>query len=215
VIVAPATGSATVLTTNVTVVGPPASVSVTANPTSVNCGQQVLITAKIVDAIGQNVSEHTVAEAITNIGGVLGGTGAVANLAGPVVPISSTVTETFSGVATFYLITSQSNVGPYQVIVTSGGGGALGGALGGLFSTPPVSGSVSVTCTNPAPPAPPAASAPSQAVPPRVGQGITPPNTGDAGLVAADNDSNLILFAIIGAVAMGLAGVATVKFARR
>ena len=53
-------------------------------------------------------------------------------------------------------------------------------------------------------------------VPPATGTGtgsITPPNTGDAGL-AAGSTSNASLFVIAGAVAMVLAGLASIKFAR-
>ena len=79
-----------VLTVKVTVVGPPASIVVAASPTSVRCGEKSTITATVKDAIGQNVSEHTRVEAVTNSGGTLAGTGAVANQAGLVSPISST-----------------------------------------------------------------------------------------------------------------------------
>jgi hypothetical protein len=49
---------------------------------------------------------------------------------------------------------------------------------------------------------------------PRTGQGIVPPNTGDAGLAAASGNG-LSLFVIAGIVAFALAGVATLRFARR
>ena len=90
--------------------------------------------------------------------------------------------------------------------------------LGGVFSTQPVSAQVTVTCTIPAP----VAAAPAITAP-RTGQGtgtvagtgtgITPPNTGDAGL--ADSSSSWLLFAIGGVFALSLAGFATVKVARR
>ena len=108
-----------------TVIGPPHTLTVAAAPSTLRCGEKATVTATVKDSIGQNVSEHTRVEAVTNAGGVLGGTGAVAGLAGPVVPISSTVAETFNGVATFYLLTSEQHSGPYEVVVTTGGAGAV------------------------------------------------------------------------------------------
>jgi hypothetical protein len=223
-------GDDIVKSVEVTVVGPPASISVTAAAASVECGKTVAITATILDAAGQNVSDHSLAEAVTNAGGVLGGTGAVVNQAGPVVPVSSTVTETFAGKATFYLVTSQANVGTYTVIVTTGGGGSVGSFqsiegfrslesneddfdafieffvpdnLGGWWSTPPISGQVEVKCT-----AAPAVSAPA------TGTGtLAAPRTGDGGLVGAGSSSTL--YSLAGALAFALAGVATLRFARR
>jgi hypothetical protein len=196
-------GNDIIKTVNVTVVGPPASITVAASPTSVRCGEKATITATIKDAIGQNVSEHTRVEAVTNNGGTLAGTGAVANQAGLVSPLSSTVGETFSGVATFFLLTSEQHSGPYEVVVTSGGTGALGSALGGVFSTAPVSAQATVTCTIPV--AAPAAPAPTVRAPSTGGGGITPPNTGDAGLVEASNGTSWTLFAVAGALVLTLA----------
>jgi hypothetical protein len=211
-------GTDLVATATITVIGPPASITVSASPTAVRCGEKSTITATVKDSIGQNVSEHTFVEAITNAGGVLGGTGAVANFAAPVTPISSTVSETFSGVSTFFLLTSEQHSGPYEVVVTSGGTGGIGDilqtdiglGLGGTWSTPPISAQATVTCTIPAAVAAPTITAP------RTGTGasITPPNTGDAGL-ASGNGSSLALFIAAGAVSFALAGLATVKFARR
>ena len=208
-------GQDVVLRTTVTVIGPPASVTVAAAPSTLRCGEKATITATVKDAIGQNVSEHTRVEAVTNAGGVLGGTGAVAGLAGPVVPISSTVAETFSGVATFYLLTSEQHSGPYEVVVTTGGSGAVTSALGGVFSTPPVSAQATVSCTIPQVAAPVAPVAPT-VTSPRTGQGsISPPNTGDAGLVGSSDSSSWALFAAVGAAAFAVAGFATLKFSRR
>jgi hypothetical protein len=207
-------GQDIVLRTTVTVVGPPASVTVAAAPSTLRCGEKATITATIKDAIGQNVSEHTRVEAVTNAGGVLGGTGAVAGLAGPVVPISSTVAETFSGVATFYLLTSEQHSGPYEVVVTTGGSGAVTSALGGVFSTPPVSAQATVSCTIPTVAAPVAPVAPTVTAP-RTGQGtISPPNTGDAGLVGSSDSSSWALLAAVGAVTFAVAGFATLKVSR-
>jgi hypothetical protein len=211
----------------VEVIGPPASVVVSADPsTSVRCGERVAITATIKDAKGKPVSEHTLVEAVTNFGGVLGGTGAVAGQQGLVTPVSSTVAETFGGVAKFWLLTSETHSGPYEVLVTTGGGGAVAGTwfdesdeddedenqlLGGLFSTEVITQRVSVSCTIPAAVAP----APAATVrAPSTGGGIVPPNTGDAGLADASGTS-WTLFVIGGVAAFALAGVASVKFARR
>jgi hypothetical protein len=214
-----ASGADVVLTTKVTVVGPPFAMTISASPTTVRCGEKATITVSVKDAIGQNVSDHTRVEAVTNAGGVLGGTGAVANNAGPVVPVSSTVGETFQGQATFYLLTSEQHEGPYEVVVTTGGAGSLGSALGGVFSTPPVVIQTTVTCTGPAPvvAAPSAPAAAPTITAPRTGQGpsISPPNTGDAGLASASTGTNWTLFALVGVVSFAIAGLATVKFARR
>jgi hypothetical protein len=221
VIVSVPGGADIVGTVTVTVIGPPASITVAASPTSLTCGEKSTITATVKDSIGQNVSDHTRVELVTNLGGVLAGTGAVAGSAGPVVPVSSTVAETFGGVATAFLLTSDAHEGAYEVVATSGGTqstdpniiGSPPGftVLGGQFSTPPVSAQVTVNCSFPAV----AIAAPVVAPavqPPRVGQGITPPNTGDAGL--ADSSSSWTLLAI-GGIALGLVGLASLKFARR
>lgn len=202
-----------VKTATVTIVGPPAVVTVSAQPSSLRCGEKATLTATVVDSIGQTVSEHTRVEAVTNAGGVLGGTGAVAGLAGPVVPISSTVAETFGGKATFYLLTSQQHSGPYEVVVTTGGNGAVTSTLGGVFSTPPVSAQTTVNCTIPTVAAP-AAAIPAIAAP-ALGQGaITPPNTGDAGLARQPGDGRG-LFAALLAVTCGVTALAGLRSARR
>ena len=203
-------GQDIVLTSTVTVVGPPADLKVTASPATLRCGEKATITATVKDSIGQNVSDHTRVEAVTNAGGVLGGTGAVAGQAGPVVPVASTVAETFDGVATFYLLTSDQHVGPYEVVVTTGGAGAVTDALGGVFSTRPQVAQQTVTCTLPKPAPAPTISAP------RTGTGsITPPSTGDAGLLTSESSSSSwTLLAAIGVVA-SLVGVAGLKLVRR
>jgi hypothetical protein len=206
-------GQDIVETARVTVVGPPFSMTISASPSTVRCGEKATIQVSVKDAIGQNVSDHTRLEAVTNAGGVLGGTGAVQGLAGPVVPISSTVAETFDGQSTFYLLTSEQHSGPYEVVVTTGGAGSVTTGLGGVFSTRPVVIQTTVTCTLPvAAPAAPSAPAPTVTAP-RTGQGITPPNTGEAGL--ADTSASWTLFAVVGMAAFAVAGLATLKFARR
>jgi len=253
------------LTVTVTVVGPPASITVAASPTSVTCGEKSTITATVVDSIGQNVSDHTRVEFVTNLGGVIGGTGAVAGFAANVAPVSSSVADTFGGVATAFLITSDVTSGPYEVVATSGGttsgdfgsvinlnaagalsstnplglgtytynqlltpialaGGAYAGAyssipvtttyLGGQFSTPPVSAQVTVNCALPVVAAP-AIPAPVITAP-RTGTGITPPNTGDAGLLgSSSSSSSWTLVALGGVFALTFAGMAAAKAARR
>jgi hypothetical protein len=211
------TGVDVIIRGTVTVVGPPAFITATASPTSVRCdqGEKAQITAKVTDAIGQPVSPHTLVEAVTNFGGVLGGTGLLSgglggSILGQVAPLSSTIAETdANGNATFFLITSQTHTGNYDVLVTSGGGGAV--ATGGIFSTLPVSTQVTVTCIQPAPAAQPTAAVTA----PRTGTGVQPPSTGEAGLADTSNGSGMVLFLIGGAVALTLAGLATVRFARR
>jgi hypothetical protein len=203
-------GEDIVKTVAVAVVGPPASVSASASVASVTCGDTAQIVVTVKDAAGQNVSEHTRVEAVTNFGGVLGGTGAVAGQQGLVTPVSSTVAETFGGVATFTLITSDTHVGNYNIVVATGGGGTVAGSsLGGAFSTPVVTANVAVACAMPA--AAPAATVTA----PRTGSGIVPPNTGDAGLVSTSSGAGLSLFVIAGVAAFALASVATLKVARR
>jgi hypothetical protein len=208
-----------VLTATVAVVGPPASIKVAASPTSVQCGEKSTITATVTDSVGQNVSDHTRVELVSNFGATIGGTGATLGFpgTGPVNPISSSAAETFSGVATAFLLTSTEHVGPYEVVVASGGstGGVPSifqpGVVGqvGIFSTAPVSAQVTVICALPGIAAPLAAA---PIASPRLGEGIRPPNTGDAGL--ADSNGSSTLF-IVGGLMFALAGVATLKFARR
>jgi hypothetical protein len=210
-----------ILTATITVVGPPASIKVAASPTSVQCGEKSTITATVTDSVGQNVSDHTRVELVSNAGATIGGTGSTLGFPGVGIanPASSSVAETFSGVATAFLLTSTEHVGPYEVVVASGGsvGGVVSTAQPGVtyttgnFSTAPVSAQVTVTCALPVAAAPVGvATAPIAA--PRTGEGIRPPNTGDAGL--ADSNSSSTLF-IVGGLMFALAGVATLKFARR
>jgi len=114
-----------VLTATITVVGPPASITVAAAPTTLNCGEKATITVTVKDSAGQNVSDRTRVELVTNFGGVIGGTtatlGPVGITGGQVYPVSSSSAETFNGVATAYLITSTDHVGPYEVVAAAGG----------------------------------------------------------------------------------------------
>jgi hypothetical protein len=207
-----------VVKTTVTVVGPPAAngVTVTAAPSTLACGEKATITVDVKDAIGQPVSDHTWVEAVTNSGGVLAGTGAVAGQAGLVTPVSSTIAETFGGKVTFYLLTSTAHVGKYEVVVTTGGGGGVTGQLanggvttnllGGLFTTAPISVQVTVECTVPVVAAP-AAPTPNTSGP-TTGQGIRPPSTGDAGLASTSSNSW-----VFGAVATVVASLVVAGFA--
>ena len=87
------------------------------------CGQSKTISVTVRDSAGQPVSDRTRVEFVTNFGGVLGGTGAILDpfAVGYVPPLSSTTAETFNGVATAILITSTEHVGPYEVVVSTGG----------------------------------------------------------------------------------------------
>jgi hypothetical protein len=186
-------------TATVTVVGPPAFITMTAAPNKLICGEKATILVTVTDAINQKVSDHTLVELITNYGGVIGGTGSSLFFQN-VNPLSSSTAETFGGVATAYLLTSTAHVGAYEVVAASGGT-----LLGGVFSTPVVTSQVTVTCSTAAP----AVTAPS------TGTGsISPPNTGDAGL-AAGSSSTSTLYVIAGAVAFALAGLASFRYARR
>jgi len=205
------TGVDTIVTGTVTVVGPPvAPVVVTPALSNVICGESVPVTVTVKDAAGQPVSDHTRVEVVTNFGGVLGGTGAVAGQAGLVSPLSSTVAETFNGVATLSLVTSQTQTGTYTLVVATGGGGSVAGlSLGGVFSTPTVTGTATVSCSAAA-----AAGPAATVTAPRTGTGITPPNTGDAGLANASG-AGLSLFVIAGLAALALTGFAGLKLVRR
>jgi hypothetical protein len=212
-----------VLRTTVTVIGPPAAngLTVTASPATLACGEKATLDITVKDAIGQNVSDHTFVEIVTNAGGVLAGTGAVAGQAGLVSPISSTVAETFSGKVTAYLLTSTQHVGAYEVVVTTGGGGGVTGQLvnggvttnllGGLFTTQPISVQVTVECTVPTAPVNVQVNVP-DTTGPRTGQGITPPSTGDAGLVSTE--SNWVVGAVAAVVASLVVAGFAVKLAR-
>ncbi len=209
-----------ILVVVIQVVGPPApnGLSAVGSPATMTCGEKAQIEVTVQDAIGQMVSDHTFVEVVTNYGGVLGGTGAVAGQAGPVVPVSSTVAETFGGKANFFLITSDAHVGKYEVLITTGGGAGVtgsnqtgsGGLLGGLWTTAPVSIQLTFECTNPGAAAPAAPTT----VSPSTGQGaIKPPSTGDAGL---DHRFHRDAFPWIagGIMALGASLYLSLRFAR-
>lgn len=177
----------------VTIVGPPASLTITSSPSSLICGEKAAFSGTVRDAIGQNVSPGTPVEIVTNFGGVT----ATGNSGGTLAVSASTVAGgNFSG----FLLTSTTHVGPYEVVAS------VTGANG-----QPIFAQTTVTCTMAAAAAPTAAAT---VRPPSTGTGsITPPNTGDAGL--ASESSSWTLFSVAGLVAFAIAGLATVKFARR
>src|SRR4051794_18943490 len=87
------------------------------------CGESKVISATIRDAGGSPVSDHTRIEFVTNFGGVLAGTGDTLDplAAGHVAPQSSSTAETFNGIATVTLLTSTEHIGPYEVVISTGG----------------------------------------------------------------------------------------------
>jgi hypothetical protein len=199
------TVTALVTSVTITVIGPPASLTITASPTSLRCGEKSTITVTVKDSIGQNVSDHTPVNLVTNFGGVLAG-GSPFFGSSFVSPLSSGAGETFAGVATAFLLTSETHSGPYEVVATAGGS-----FTGGIFSTPGISGQVTVTCG-----APPAPTAAATVRAPSTGEGasVVPPNTGDGGL-AGGSGSNPLVLALSGIATLALAGFATLKVARR
>jgi hypothetical protein len=234
-------GADLVDTVTINVVGPPAFITATAAPDKLICGEKSTITVKVTDAIGQNVSDNTKVELISNWGSVIAGTGATLGFpgTGPVNPLASSAAATYNGVAVAYLLTSNTQVGAYEVVA------AAGGTIGLYPYTDPYEAghydpyygsyynedddpdyyeehiayssyyagapiTTQVTVTCSLPAAP---VAPTVAAPSTGTGSITPPNTGDAGL--AGSSSNGMLFVVIGAVAFVLAGVASVSYARK
>jgi hypothetical protein len=167
----------------------------------------VKIDVTVVDAVQQAVSNLTIIDATTNFGGILGGTGAVAGQAGNVVPLSSTVAETFGGIATFWLLTSETHVGSYEVVIFTGGS-----LTNSEWPTPEVVLPVTVACFVPeaapvanaaaGPSAAPTAAAPSAGTAAGV---IRPPSTGDGGLAGERSGGD----GLVGALAAGAIAVAT------
>jgi hypothetical protein len=226
-------GADLVDTVTIKVVGPPAFITATAAPDRLICGEKSTITVKVTDAIGQNVSNNTQVELISNWGSVIAGTGATLGFpgTGPVNPLASSAAATYNGVAVAYLLTSNNHVGAYEVVAAAGGtlafpspfapagdindpyynegdAGTIHDHNDSLYTGAPITTQVTVTCSLPAAPVAPTVTAP------QTGTGsITPPNTGDAGL--ASSSSNAMLFVIVGAAAFVLAGIASVSYARR
>ena len=92
-------------TRTVTVIGPPATLTVDASAMKENmvCGELVTLTINVIDAAGQPVANGTVINLTTNVAGVV------------VAPA-----YTSGGSATAYLITSNAHVGSYSVVAQSG-----------------------------------------------------------------------------------------------
>ena len=193
----------------VIVIGPPVpnGLSAVASPETIICGEKSEILITVQDEIGQNVSDHTPLEVVTNFGGVLGGTGAIAEGEGNVTPLSSTTVETFDGVAQVFLITSDTHVGDYEVLITTGGHVSEG--LLEVIDGPTFSFQVTVECTASAGGSSPTVTSPSTGN----GNSITPPSTGDAGITANSQNSSIILIA--GAAILALFGVASMSLVRR
>ena len=98
-------GPDVLMTTTVTVIGPPATLTVDAGSMMENltCGEVVTLTINVVDSAGQPVADGTVVNLTTNVAGVL------------VAPAT-----TSGGDAKAYLITSNANIGSYAVVAQSG-----------------------------------------------------------------------------------------------
>jgi len=179
-------------TVSFTIVGPPASLTLTVTPTTLVCGEKATITGTVKDAIGQNVSNGTPVSLFTNFGGVAIGTSSGGGNFGGVAT-ATTTSGNFNG----FLLTSTTNTGPYEVVAQ------VTGAAGQAIFT-----QATVTCR------PQAAAAPTVTAPSTGTGTITPPSTGDAGLLSSSR-SDASLYVIAGMVAFVLAGFASLRFARR
>jgi hypothetical protein len=234
-------GADLVDTVTIKVVGPPAFITATAAPDRLICGEKSTITVKVTDSIGQNVSDNTRVELISNWGSVIAGTGATLGFpgTGPVNPLASSAAATYNGVAIAYLLTSNNHVGAYEVVAAAGGtvGFSNPWEPGGQWTSDPywsdfgtgldrhdydehnstnalLYSSAPITTQVTVTCSLPAAPVAPTVTSPNTGTGsITPPNTGDAGL--ASSSSNAMLFVIVGAAAFVLAGIASVSYARR
>jgi hypothetical protein len=232
-------GADLVDTVTIKVVGPPAFITATAAPDRLICGEKSTITVKVTDAIGQNVSNNTRVELISNWGSVIAGTGATLGFpgTGPVNPLASSAAATYNGVAIAYLLTSNNHVGAYEVVAATGGTvgfDTYDSPMGewddpyyndgnfvddrhdydGYATNPLLYSSAPITTQVTVTCSLPAAPVAPTVTAPQTGTGsITPPNTGDAGL--ASSSSNAMLFVLVGAAAFVLAGIASVSYARR
>jgi hypothetical protein len=184
-------GADITLSIEITVVGPTAvtGLTLTLTPDEVECGETIIASVEAVDANGVAVSNGTKIYFTTDtssgvVGGVEGAQGGISTVGG----------EAFVNIAT-----DPGNPGTHTVIAY-----ALKGATGSDIVAQT---SATYTCEGAVAPVVPTVN------PPSTGTGtgsITPPNTGDAGL--ASNGG--MPFALLGAVAFVLAGLATVRFAR-
>jgi hypothetical protein len=194
-------------TATITVVGPVAFITIAASPTQLICGEKSEITVTATDKVNQQVSDHTFIEVVTNWGGVLGGTGSSLTVGGPVDPVSNTTITLLKGTGKAFLLTSDTHIGQYEVLAAS----TASYFLRNVENHAPIAAQVTVTCTN---------GTPTPVTAPNTGTGastgtIRPPNTGDAGLAAASNSSNAMLYVIAGAIAFVMAGLASIRYARR
>ncbi len=114
--------------------GPPAQIALTVTPTSTNCGAQVSVLARVLDAGGRLVSDNVVVSFTTTFG--------------TIVPTAPTI----AGVATSVLTSIPGTPGTAQV--TAGVGGVSAGPVTVVFSC------VVAPAPTPPPAAPPPAPAP-------------------------------------------------------
>lgn len=198
VVTGTASGTGLTGTQTVKVVGQPDALTLTATPTTSTCGSAVTVSAKVVDSLGTNVSDGTLVffTGPNDVGLTGGGSSAQGGIA------------TTAGVATVTVSPGQGLANGTSTITISAitGGTDLNG-----HPVVQKSNSITITCSGPSVSAP---AAPSVTVPNTGTGAIKPPNTGNAGLVA-DNGSSWSLFAVAGLVAFAVAGLASVKFARR
>ena len=181
---------------DITVIGPPAFITVSAAPTELICGEKSEITVTATDINNRAVSDNTRIEVLTNWGGVFGGTGTSLTTPQPVNPLSSTTVELFDGIGIAFLLTSVDHHGPYEVLAAS-----TAPQFGtSIEDSQPVVAQVTVTCT---------LAELTEVLAPDTGTGavgpIRPPNTGDSGLAAGTVGSGTLL-AIVGA-ALGVLAV--------
>jgi hypothetical protein len=163
-------GSPTLITTFVlNLLGPPAKIIISANPTSVRCGEKVTVSTVVVDAINQTVSDNTPVEYVVNYGG----TGTAARLFAPISPVSSGLGLTIKGQSSYFLLTSNANVGPYEIVASAKG----------LPDQPPIVAETTITCFLPPGESPAPASSATAVAPSGANvAAVRPPNTGDGGL---------------------------------
>ncbi len=150
-------------------VGPPANILISASPTQVRCGEKSTVTAIVVDSVGQTVSDNTSVEFVVN----LGGTGTAGRIFAPVAPLSSGIGFTAKGIATFLVLTSEVNVGTYDIVAQ---------ADVPLDRQAPTA-STRISCSVPAGAATVAAAAPVATTVAAPAALVRPPNTGDGGLL--------------------------------
>jgi hypothetical protein len=193
-------GANIVLTQQVTVIGPVAlnGLTLTLTPTTLVCGNVVNATVNAVDANNRPVSPGTRIWFTSDTTSGLVGGGILS--AGGAQGVSTIV----GGTATVHIATDPSKPGTHTVIAHAIG---TGGVL--------VQAAATYTCTGAVVAVVPTTAPTTTAPVTGTGTGaISPPRTGDAGLAAASG-SNASLLVIAGVVAFALAGMASIRFARR